>query len=386
MLCLLRSTLMMALVPIATAGLAAGQPAGRPEGPALSGGVNSTIRVADVIRLVEVAPGRRAIPIPPGVDRPIVDRRSTIEVVFDSAALERALPAARRTALEQEWKEFIAAPANASNVAKARAGNADAEDLLNSLWVQRFLESPGLMVTAEAVIIPADGEPFGVPVGGYTSVKEEPPSTPAAGDTPAKRRPVVSTTSRVVRVHRFAPAVRLDQPSELGAVKLESDLESATIDLTRLRVLEGDILRIIVTNHHGPAPRSDTFEFRILDTGWETKQDATLLLVKRVENLTTAPDVENNFKPAAGTSFLVKFTSRNRLWNFIDPSFGVNGSFLDFRADKDFEIGVGPVVSVFNGIIQVSAGWNLHVTKDRFYWSLGLGFLDIAGKLKELKK
>ena len=73
--------------------------------------------------------------------------------------------------------------------------------------------------------------------------------------------------------------------------------------------------------------------------------------------------------------------SRSRFLLTVQPSFGINASFVDFDPDQDLEIGLGLVFSLFGSTIQVSYGWNLHVDDHRKYWAIGIGFVELADRI-----
>jgi hypothetical protein len=45
---------------------------------------------------------------------------------------------------------------------------------------------------------------------------------------------------------------------------------------------------------------------------------------------------------------------------------------------SSFEIGTGPVISLFNNRIIATYGWNLMQPVKREYWGLGFGFIQIG--------
>jgi hypothetical protein len=265
------------------------------------------------------------------------------------------------------------------------------QELIVAAESQAFLDAGGIAATITARIFPRQGTPYDVAVDGYTTVEEVPgalpPARPLGNNTPAEPTVVNQRVTRSIEPHYLRWEPRLS-PSGSGpaAPAIRDDLDDGLIRLPSDRIADGDLLVVTVTNVQGGHPQSLVWEMELLDIGVKTSQDATLLLVKRDHNPTGEGIIENNYKAAPGTSFLLKFTTRNRVMNFLQPAFGINASFLDFAAAKDLEIGVGPVFSVLNGIVQVSWGWNLNAGSDRSYFSLGLGFLDIAGKIQELAK
>ena len=45
-------------------------------------------------------------------------------------------------------------------------------------------------------------------------------------------------------------------------------------------------------------------------------------------------------------------------------SVGPHATFLSFDPDKELEIGLGLTVALWNGVLQLGAGWNLHADGD----------------------
>ena len=290
----------------------------------------------------------------------------------------------------KEWEKFEKGEEYKNIAADESRRNDAVDDFLTS--------TAGYEITITARVYPKEGEPFDINVGNYSTVtvtqqklevsKKEKGSAKVTADKKAKEpkpetvRTVTTSVER--RPYRLASRLRLDDLSRFEMVE-EDEIVDGVLELGKEKLSDGDRLEILVTNYHGSVTRVNWF-LELRDCGLKIKQDATLLLVKRAGEPKGVNDVDSNFKPAPGSSFLLRVVTRNRALNFIEPSFGINGSFLDFQKDKDLEVGVGPTVSIFNGIVQFTVGWNLNAPSDRRYWAIGLGFLDIAGKIKELSK
>jgi hypothetical protein len=369
----------------------------------------------------EIITGQNTVDISSKQYSTIVDTDSRLAVHFKKdPVMTKAVTEEQKSALidfqkSAEYTTLLKKKTDAENVEmEAREAKADkeeitekaallkqVEDLIASKTLDVLYGLPGYDITVTARVFPKNGEPFDINVTNYSTVKRtEAKNEPATKSdsaknkkeddktSDAKEQQVVSTVTTTVehRLYRYDLRLRADLPEEPGKLELVDDIADGIIDLAKEKLNDGDRLEVTVTNYQGTMTRVFTWLLELEDCGLKIKQDATLLLVKRTGNPSGSQELENNFKPAPGSSFMLQIVTRNRAVNFLDPRFGINGSFLDFRKDKDLEIGVGPAFSIFNGIVQVSAGWNLNTNSDRFYWALGLGFLDIAGKIKELTK
>ncbi|TAI47629.1 hypothetical protein [Flagellimonas allohymeniacidonis] len=183
------------------------------------------------------------------------------------------------------------------------------------------------------------------------------------------------------------------------------DLNYATINLNKERAQEGDLLYLYLIleesqrRNNGNASEIvqkvlpiGTYEIR--NTRWEVKIADSFLLVNRI-NEPSGDDADNlspsNFKGAPGVSLLLTYRRdgrhNNRFINFLEPSIGVNVSYIDFSTEDDLEIGAGLVMGFFNNKIFVTSGINLNNTGRNetrpFYWGLGFSFANIVGKLSK---
>jgi len=320
------------------------------------------ISSGEITNLFELTADGKSLSIPTKTFRTIIAKNSRLAVNFNRDLMRKSLfYDVKRQDWEKLKEHFV--DKNIEKDSPIRAG----------LIQQFLLESVAYQVSITARVISKSGVEYDLPVEGYTSltesVNEDKGITKKKMDTIMDRR-----------------LYRLEVDADTDNLKIVDSLPDTVVYIPETKTSDGDRLVITVTNHHGISPKSAKWELELSDIGLYTKQEATLLLVKRCVDAKGENDLENNFKPAPGSSFLFKWKSRNKWWNFIDPAIGVSGSFLDFRSDKDLEVGLGFVISLFNGIIQINYGWNLNVKDNRQYWSVGVGFLDITGKIKELKK
>jgi len=322
------------------------------------------IMPGEIAYLFELTADGKTLPIPVKAFRKIVAKKSRIEIRFNRDLMRESISFdEKRKKLENLKKYFV-------------DRNIKEETELRALYIQQFLlESTGYQVSVSARVVPKSGVEYDLPVEGYTSIVKS-----VNEDKDGKKKTMTLDTILDRRLFR------LDVDADTEDLKIVESIPDTTVFIPETKTSDGDRLIITVTNYHGISPKSSKWELELSDIGLYTKQEATLLLVKRRGDAVGDKDIENNFKPAPGSSFLFKWKSRNNWWNIIDPAIGVNGAFLDFRSDKDLEVGLGIVISLFNGILQFNYGWNLNVKDNRRYWAIGIGFLDISGKIKELKK
>lgn len=161
-------------------------------------------------------------------------------------------------------------------------------------------------------------------------------------------------------------------------------------------------------------------KFQLTDRGWHAKTTENFMLVNRVnEDLlpSSYPLNSTQFNPTGGISLtwglrndyrvnkrikfdrqtnLPLFTRKGNLkynrgsvffqrtFKWMEPSFGVNFTYLNFREGQNFEVGVGPTIGLFNNTFYLSTGWNLMELKDRpFYLGIGASILNLGTKVNK---
>ncbi|MEL7428059.1 MAG: hypothetical protein AAFN81_34080, partial [Bacteroidota bacterium] len=162
-------------------------------------------------------------------------------------------------------------------------------------------------------------------------------------------------------------------------------------------------------------------KFRITERGWHSKTLENFMLVDRVrEDLLppTYPLNETRFAPTGGISLmwglrndhrinkridfdettnLPLFDKKGRLkYNrgsvffertakWLEPSLGLNFTYLNFREGETLEVGIGPSVGFFNNTFFFSTGWNLMELRERpFYIGIGASILNLGTKVNEV--
>ncbi len=207
---------------------------------------------------------------------------------------------------------------------------------------------------------------------------------------------------------------------EIGRV-IFSELDFATIDLAKNSVEPGDRLEIfLISKRNGNEKPNEIGKYRIANTGWQTSVSDMFALVERVDasfDKDSASISPSRFKGSGGVSFMFtynkeykpaeikkiyiknsaksiidstyKATYKNKLFNFLEPSIGLNVSYLDFKKDRDVEIGTGIQLGLFRNKVFFGYGLNLHMLRPQdvspSYFFLGFSFANLQTLFKDSK-
>jgi hypothetical protein len=202
-----------------------------------------------------------------------------------------------------------------------------------------------------------------------------------------------------------------DSLSQVAGRLIYKKLIYATIDLGKSGSKSGEVLNIYVTwildskkDSLSNSPRLPIGKYYLRETGWKLEVTDMFSLVKRIhEPNGDALDVSpSNFKGSGGAVLLwtynredkgnykTKNTSgtvvKRKKWfgnsaNFLEPSVGLNVSYLDFSTTKDVEIGTGLQVGIFHNKIFFGYGVNLHMLSPKqypFYYFIGFSFAKLS--------
>jgi hypothetical protein len=191
-----------------------------------------------------------------------------------------------------------------------------------------------------------------------------------------------------------------------------SNLIRGRIDVAGSKLNDGDVLEIFLVWNKQPKDTVQTDKtrripvgkFTIKKMGWHLDVSEAALLIHRIDEEKLRLDYPlspSNFKPTAGASMLWSyyntFRTRERLKkgvlkeygflkfiHWLEPSFGINVSYTDFRTDRDVEFGAGPVVGLFQNRIFLTTGYNLSVNGESpFYMGIGFSFSNIYQRIKD---
>jgi len=189
----------------------------------------------------------------------------------------------------------------------------------------------------------------------------------------------------------------------------------ATIDLGKSGAKNGEVLNVYLTwildskkDSLSNSPRLPIGKFFLRETGWRMEIADMFALVKRidetkVDQTTVSP---SNFKGSGGAVLMWTFNKidrglvikkntdgefrakrRNQLFNFLEPSIGLNVSYLDFSTNKDVEIGTGLQLGLFKNKVFFGRGINLHMLSPKnqspSYFYIGFSFARISDLFKD---
>jgi hypothetical protein len=188
----------------------------------------------------------------------------------------------------------------------------------------------------------------------------------------------------------------------------------ATIDLGKSGASSGEVLNVYITwildpkkDSLGNSPRLPIGKYYLNETGWRMDVADMFAMIKRVDERKADPATlsPSNFKGSGGAVLMWTFnkedrglrispgsngkynTSRkNRFVNFLEPSIGLNVSYLDFSTDKDVEIGTGLQLGIFRNKIFFGYGVNLHMLSPKNqspgYFYIGFSFARLSDLFK----
>lgn len=190
-----------------------------------------------------------------------------------------------------------------------------------------------------------------------------------------------------------------------------SNLIRGRIDVARAKIQDGEDLEIFMVWRNTAkndttsqyistnALRLPLAKFSVRKIGWHLELAESALLIHRIDEEKLGSDYPispSNFKPTAGASMLWTYHNTFRIKEeaklkgliktikWLEPSFGINVAYLDFRTDRDVEFGAGPVIGVFRNRMFFNAGYNFSVNGESpFYMGIGFSFLNIFQRIKD---
>jgi hypothetical protein len=199
----------------------------------------------------------------------------------------------------------------------------------------------------------------------------------------------------------------LRQLSKKAGEYLYALLTYASIDLAKNDVKQGDILYLNVQWKNFKDQMVDSLRikddekmdigtFKIEKTGWSTEVSESFYLIERINEPNRLSDDRispSNFKGAAGVSLMRTYNysepgdkAENKFLNWLQPSVGLNLSYIDFYTTKDLELGLAFQTGIFKNSIFLGYGVNLNGIrggeKNSTYFMLGLSFTNLAAKFK----
>ncbi|GAB4032896.1 hypothetical protein [Spirosoma gilvum] len=221
-----------------------------------------------------------------------------------------------------------------------------------------------------------------------------------------------------------------DSLSTVAGRTIYKKLIYATIDLGKSGAKSGEVMNIYLTwildskrDSLANSPRLPVGKYYLRETGWLVEIADMFSLIKRTNepSINSGPSTvsPSNFKGAGGAVLMWTFNRedrglnitrkernsktsnsknnqvnhdefilrrRNRLSNFLEPSIGLNVSYLDFSTEKDVEIGTGLQLGLFRNKIFLGYGINLHMlspaNQSPGYFFVGFSFARLSDLFK----
>jgi hypothetical protein len=157
----------------------------------------------------------------------------------------------------------------------------------------------------------------------------------------------------------------IDREGNINKIALRSfQLRDTYLDLRRFGLREGDLIRL-----HFSDLRMGKFDaVRYIDVvrvGLRTGVSSVFLFPMR----RTGSWEQGG--PYGGATYYFDFNTRKRNFKekfFNVVGFGLNFSILDFNKEKQTEIGIAPVFTIWGNVFQLGFGYNLSVNEDPYYF------------------
>ena len=226
-------------------------------------------------------------------------------------------------------------------------------------------------------------------------------------------------STKLQDLREFARGCFIEAKKKEYVDALKKYLIEGTINLAAQDTAVGDVLSIVVETRspgqaQGTTGAQAEFRVRLTNYGWKTSIDASLFFIKRIgvneadANRPAGDPVKSlqavRFAPFPGTNLALGYnggrTGFDKFLHYLAPAAGVNATFMTFGPTRDFdpslndgkgqfvttngqtfELGAGPMVSLFGGKVSATYGWNLMAPNRRTYWGLGFGFLSVGRDL-----
>jgi len=169
------------------------------------------------------------------------------------------------------------------------------------------------------------------------------------------------------------------------------------LDPNRFEEKDVDQIEIHVTNLVTRERMVWLFKPRKL--GFRAKTTDSFLFVKRLNTSNVEGVAAVNFAPSPGVTFGGTYLARkNRFVRALRPGIGLNATFLNWKdptydpdakkylpstRGSEVNIGMGVQVSLFNNVLVFSYGANLQAERSRWYYGIGLSFVQLGGKIAE---
>ena len=181
-----------------------------------------------------------------------------------------------------------------------------------------------------------------------------------------------------------------DSLAAIIAPRIYAKLFNGIINLNQDRAQEGNSLNIALLWYQYSDSTSRPLvlhlaSFELKEVGWRLRVSDAFMLIDRLnENAQVGSNLSpSNYKGAAGVSLLYSYSTnrapKGKFFKGLEPSVGINISYLDFFTNKDMELGAGIVLGFFRNRFFFVGGYNLHAqNQSPFYMGLGFSFINLA--------
>lgn len=168
-----------------------------------------------------------------------------------------------------------------------------------------------------------------------------------------------------------------------------TNLTPGKIELTRAGIAQGDEMLVRIayrqktaTGAPGPLLATESYKLETDLMGFHRKYGAAVIFARG----TGSTPAERQWKPSVSANVHWFYRRRDpegawKLWNAINPGLGVHVATLNQGTDA-IEFGVGPSLSLFDGLITGAIGRNLS-NDQRTYYALGLSLFDTLEQVKK---
>ncbi len=169
------------------------------------------------------------------------------------------------------------------------------------------------------------------------------------------------------------------------------------LDPNRFEEKDVDQIEIHVTNL--ATEERMVWLFKPRNLGFRAKTTDSFLFVKRLNTSNGEGVAAVNFAPSPGVTFGGTYPARrNTFVRALSPGIGLNATFLNWKdptydsdakkylantKGSEVNIGMGIQVSLFNNVLVFSYGANLQAERSRWYYGIGLSFVQLGGKIAE---
>lgn len=174
----------------------------------------------------------------------------------------------------------------------------------------------------------------------------------------------------------------IDNEGYLNKIALRPyQLRDTYIDLRKFGIREGDLIRLHIRDLR-KAEFDAIHYFSVIRTGVHEEISSVFLFPLRKKG-----DWKRE-GPNGGVTYCLNWQTRGRSFkeNVLNlVGFGLNFSLLDFDPNKNTEVGVAPVITVFNHIFHVGFGYDLSISKNPGFFVLAFDLPEVFTLLHLVK-